>query len=143
VERFESAHPLDESRARLAAALERARVKPDASFVARWNDDGGRAILDAEFLPPRGVHGLLRAISVGMLVMVVASVYVVMATTEGAVRFLLPMCTVLVILGFPLFALGLNSQREARESRMRRAIRTALLDAEDRFAPPQRWPDED
>ena len=143
VERYESVHPLEASRARLAAALERARVTPDASFVAHWSEQAGRAILEAEFLPPRGIHALLRAISLGMLVLVIASIYELVAVSGGAARFVLPLSTVLAILGFPLFSLGLSSQREARESRIRRAIRSALLDADEAFPPRQRWADED
>jgi len=143
VERFESVHSLGESRRRLAAAFERASVVPGASFVLHWSENAGHAVLEAEFLPPRGIHGLLRAISIGMLMLVVASVYEYTSVGEGTARFLLPLCTVLVILGFPIFTLGLNSQREARESRIRRAIRVALLDADEKFPPRQRWPDED
>jgi len=143
VERFESVHPLEESKARLAAALERARAAPDASFVVHWSENAGRALLEAQFLPPRGIQGLLRAISIGMLALVAASIYEVMAADAGGARFLLPICTVLAILGFPIFTLGLNSQREARESRIRRAIQSALLDADEKFPPQQRWADED
>jgi len=143
VERFESVHPLEESRSRLAAALERAHIGADQGFIVHWSEHQGRAVLEAEFLPPRGIHALLRAISLGMLVLVVASVYEVAAAPPGAARFLVPLCTVLVILGFPIFTLGFNSQREARESRIRRAIRSALLDADEAFPPRQRWADED
>src|SRR4051812_14582130 len=90
IERFESLYPPEESRSRLATALERARVAPDATFGVHWSEEAGRAVLEAEFLPPRGIHGLLRAISIGMLVMVIASVYEVMAVEAGAARFLLP-----------------------------------------------------
>lgn len=143
VERFESVHSLDESQRRLAAAFQRSSIAPGGSFVLHWSEGAGRAVLEAEFLPPRGIHGLLRAISVGMLLLVVASVYQYTHASEGAARFLLPLCTVLAILGLPIFTLGLNSQREARESRIRRAIRAALLDADEKFPPRQRWADED
>ena|SRR5947209_6598859 len=143
VERFESVHAPEESRARMAAAFERARLEPGDRFVPHWSEQGGRAVLEAEFLPPRGIDRLLRAISIGMLLLVATSVYEVMAVSESALRFLLPLCTVLVILGFPLFALGLNSHREAHESRIRRAIRVALLDADEAFPARHRWPDEE
>ena len=42
-----------------------------------------------------------------------------------------------------LTLLALNSQREAHESRIRRAIREALLDQDSGFPPPHRWADED
>jgi len=143
VERFESLHALAESKARLAAAFARTKIEPGASFDAQWSESGGRAVLEARFLPPGGIHGLLRAISVAMLVLLAASVYEIVAVKDGAARFLLPLATLLVILGFPIFTLALNSQREARESRIVRAIRVALLDADEGFPPQQRWSDEE
>jgi hypothetical protein len=141
-ERFESVHPLAESQRRLEAALERARVPRDDRFVPRWSENAGRAVLDAEFLPPLRVQAWLRFFSLGMLALILASGYAI-ARLQGSVRFLLPLVTLLAILAFPLFTLALNSQREARESRIRRAIRVALLDADEKFPPPQRWADED
>jgi hypothetical protein len=142
-ERFESLHPLDESRSRLAATFEHLRVVPGDRFVPQWREEAGRAILEAQFLPPRGVQGLVRGISLFMLLLVVASAYAILQTHEGAMRFLLPLSTGLVILGFPILTLALNSQRDAHESRIRRAIRVALLDVDVKLPPPQRWADED
>ena len=142
-ERFESVHPLEESRTRIAAALARAKIVPGASFAPEWHEEEGRAVLEAKFFPPRGVHALLRAISVMLVVLIAASVYVLMRYPAGALRFLLPAFTVLSILGLPIITLALNSQREAHESRIRRAIRVALLDADEAYPPQQRWTDED
>jgi hypothetical protein len=142
-ERFESVHSLEDSRKRLAAALARAKLAPGDRFVAQWHDEGGRAVLEARFLPPRGIHALLRAISLLMAVLVAASAYVILSMPTGALRFLLPAFTLLCILGLPLLTLALNSQREALESRIRRAIRVALLDADEAYPRRQRWPDED
>ncbi|HZZ94476.1 MAG TPA: hypothetical protein VFE23_18075 [Usitatibacter sp.] len=142
-ERFESHHPLEESRRRLAAELERARVVPGAGFVPHWKEEGTRAVLEAEFLPPRGADLALKAASIAMLLLVVGSAYVLMTKREGSVHFLLPLVTLLAILGLPLVTLAFNSQREAHESRIRRAIRVALLDADAGFPPRQRWADEE
>ena len=142
-ERFESVHPLEESRSRLAAAMARAKVVPGGSFVPEWREEKGRAVLEATFLPPRGIHGLLRAISILLMALIAASVYVLMRYPAGAVRFLLPAFTILSILALPIVTLALNSQREAHESRIRRAIREALLDQDPGFPPPHRWADED
>lgn len=142
-ERFESVHPLDESRSRLAAAMARAKVVPGPGFVPQWREEEGRVVLDATFLPPRGIHALLRAISILLVVLIAASVYVLMRYPAGAMRFLLPGFTILSILALPIITLALNSQREAHESRIRRAIRVALLDADEAYPPRQRWADED
>ena len=55
----------------------------------------------------------------------------------------MPGFTLLCILAMPILTLALNSQREALESRIRRAIRVALLDADAGYPPRQRWADED
>ena len=55
----------------------------------------------------------------------------------------LPLVTVLAILGLPFVALGLASQRDAAEARLRRAIRVALLDEPERLPPRPQWEDED
>jgi len=142
-ERFESVHPLAESRARLERAMARARLVAGPQFVPEWREEGGKAVLEARFLPPRGIHALLRAISVALVLLIAASAYELISIPTGALRLLLPGFTVLCILGLPLFTLALNSQREAHESRIRRAIREALLDQDPAFPPPHRWPDED
>lgn len=141
-ERFESLHALAESRARLESAMARARLT-GTQFEPLWREEGGKAVLEARFLPPRGIQGLLRAISLLLVVLIGASAYELVAGVPGALRFLLPAFTVLCILGLPIFTLALNSQREALESRIRRAIREALLDQDSHFPPRQRWADED
>ena len=143
IERFESLHPLAESRARLERAMARARLVPGTQFVPEWREEGGKAVLEARFLPPRGIQALLRAISVLLVALIAASAYELMTTATGALRLLLPGFTLLCILALPLVTLALNSQREAHESRIRRAVREALLDADPAFPPPHRWADED
>jgi hypothetical protein len=142
-ERFESRHPLEESRRRLAAQLERARVVPGPGFVPHWRAEGDHAVLEAEFLPPRGVNAALKAASIAMFLLVAGSAYVLATKREGSIHILLPLVTLLAILGLPIFTLAFNSQREAHESRIRRAIRVALLDADAAFPPRQKWADED
>ena len=142
-ERFESLFPLDQSRARLERAMARTRLVAGAQFVPRWREEGGKAVLEATFLPPRGIHGLLRGISLLLVVLIGTSIYEIVSTSTGALRYLVPGFTIACILGLPLLTLALNSQREAHESRIRRAIREALLDADPAFPPPHRWSDED
>jgi hypothetical protein len=85
---------------------------------------------------------LLKALSAGMALAVAASAWAI-ATQEGALQFLLPLSTVLAILALPFVALGLASQREAEEARIRKAIRVALLDEDESLPPRQRWDDEE
>ena len=142
VERFESRHALGESQARLKGALGRMGVERSTVFVPRWSEEAGRAVLEARFEPPQRTLRLLQALSLGMTLLVAASAWAV-ATQEGPLPFALALFTVLAVLGMPFVALGLGSQREAHEARLRRAIRTALLDEPERMPAAQRWEDEE
>jgi len=141
-ERFESRHGLEESKARLADALGRARAEGRSVFTPAWSADGGRTVLEARFAPPATTLRVLKALSVGLAIAVAASAWAI-ATQEGAVQFLLPLSTALAMLAVPFVALGLGSQREAEEARIRKAIRVALLDEVERLGPRQRWEDEE
>jgi len=140
-ERFASRHPLEESKARLDSAIERARASGSSAFTAEWRMEGDRAVLEAQFAPNPRTQLLLQGLSIVMALLVVASAWAI-ATQEGSLKFLLPLFTALAILALPFVALGLGSQRAAEEARILKAIRVALLDEEERLAR-QRWDDED
>lgn len=143
-ESFESRHTIEESKARLAAALRKAGLTDLAQFSATWRNVGDRAILDAQFAPSPRTQRFLKIASFVMLLLMASCVWALASAEEDrALKFLVPMFTVLAILGFPLVALALASQREAEESRIRKAIRVALLDEEEKFPAAQRWQDED
>jgi len=141
-ERFESLHGLAESKSRLEKALESIGVPGSTVFTPTWSEANGRATLDVRFAPPPGIQRLLKALSLGMALAVAMSAWAVV-TQEGSVQFMLPLFTVLAILAVPFVALGLGSQREAAEARLKRAIRVALRDEAERLPAPQRWEDED
>ena len=141
-ERFESRHGLAESKARLEDAIKRIGESGSTVFTTAWREEAGRAVLDATFAPTPRTQQVLKALSLGMALAVALSAWVV-ATQEGPAQFMLPIFTVLAILGLPFVALGMASQRDAIEARMRRAIRVALLDEAERLPPQQRWEDED
>jgi hypothetical protein len=143
-ETFESRHPLEESRSRLATALERVSAARSAQFHTHWRTDEGRTILVAEFAPSPRVQRFLQLTSLVMMLMVASSAWVLLSPGEDRIlRFLVPMFTVLAILGLPFVAVALGSQREADESRIRKAIRVALLDEEQKLPPAQKWKDEE
>jgi predicted membrane-bound mannosyltransferase len=128
-ESFDSRHGLEESQARLAAALRKAGIANLAQFNATWRSDNGRTILEAHFSPSPRTQRFLKIASLVMLLLVASCFWALGSADEDrALKFLLPMFTVLAILGFPFVALGLASQREAEEARIRKAIRVALLD---------------
>jgi hypothetical protein len=140
-ERFESRHDRGESERRLARALERVRDAGD--FGRTWLDEGGTTVLQADFPPSRPVLRTLQLLSVGMLGLVAACVWVLRQPGEGAERFLLPLFTALSILGLPFVTLGLGSARAAREARICKAIRVALQDEDPAFPPAKKWDDEE
>jgi hypothetical protein len=143
-ERFPSAHPVEESRRRLEAALPRAAAGRHVSFEPRWESHPDGPVLEATFAPVPRTLSFMKALSLGMALLVVASAWAVVSEeASGTTAFLVPMITVLATLGFPFLVLGLASQREAEEARIRRVIRVALLDEEERWPPPKRWADED
>ena len=141
-ERFESRHGLAESQSRLAASLARIAGAGATVFTSTWSEADGRAVLQARFAPPARTLRILKVISVAMLLAVAMSAWAI-ATQEGPLQFVLPLFTFLAVLALPFVALGLASQRDAVEARLRRAIRVALLDEEERMPPQQRWEDED
>ena len=141
-ERFESHYGPAESKSRLEAALARMGVERSTVLLPGWSEAGGKAVLEARFEPPARTLATLKGLSAAMALAVAASVWAVVAL-DGALQFLLPLFTALAILALPFVALGLASQREAQEARLRRAIRTALLDEPERLPAQQRWEDED
>jgi hypothetical protein len=142
-ERFESRHDLDASKARLARALERARLPHSPTFEASWIAENGQVVLEARFLPHARTIAMLQVLSLAMVALVALSAWTVTKGDEGALRFLVPLFTVLAILALPFVSLALASSREAREARIRKAIRIALMDEDEAFPPQQRWADED
>lgn len=126
-ERFESAHGLEQSRARLAAQLARSKPAGQVAFSERWTTEGDRAVLEAQFAPARSTQRLLRMMSVSMALLLGVSAWAAFsAQASGVLRWLLPIFTLLAILGVPLATAGLGAHREAEEARIRKAIRAAL-----------------
>ena len=114
------------------------------TLAGAWKRTDGEAVYEATFTPSRRTTIALRAVSLGMGALFVASAALLYSGRGGAaLRFLLPMCTLFAMLAVPIVVQGLASQREAEEARLTRAIRAALQGTEESFPPPQRWPDED
>jgi hypothetical protein len=123
-ERFASAFGLEETRARVAAAIESARADGATVVMLSWIETPGVAV-EVRFSPPASTPRLLKVLSTGMAFAVAASAWAIVAE-DGTLRFLLPLFTALAILAVPFVALGLGSRRAAAESRISRAIRAAL-----------------
>ena len=126
-ERFTSAYDLAASQQRVAEALLRNQHHGIAEFTPAWREEDGVVILEAVFEPPKRVLRMLRMSSLVFMLLVAGSIWVVAADADhGALRFLLPMMTVLGVLGFPFVALGLASARSAREAQAAKVFRAAL-----------------
>jgi hypothetical protein len=130
-ESFASRHSLAESQARLAAAL--APIHPQRlDFESRWREERGALTLDIEYRPAPGIKRFLQATSLVLVTLIASSAWAVMgARDEGALAFLVPLVTVLAVLGFPFVVVAIGSQREAEEARIARAIRRALMDEDE------------
>lgn len=142
IERVESSHGREDSERRFAAALERARITPPWPFSAAWSEADGRVALTLSFAPSPRVKLFLNLSSLVFVLLLAASAYLVMATSEGPLRFLVPLFTGLSVLGLPLVTLGMASTRDAVQARVLRAARAALKDEDEAFPPQQRWADE-
>ena len=143
-EQFESRHGLEESRRRLDESLARLRPWSTVEFTRRWDTAAGKPVLVTEFAPPAKTLRFLKGLSFGMALLVAASAWAILSQEASrTMAFLLSLITVLAIVGFPFLVLGLASARAADESRIRKAIRVALLDEEPSYPPPQKWEDED
>lgn len=142
-ERFESRHSLPESKARLDAAIAKLKLTGASRFRLAWIEEGGKAILQAEFLPRARTQAVLTASSVVLSLLVLASAWLLYSAEGGTARYLVPLVTGFCILAFPFVTLALSSNRAAEESRIRKAIRVALLDEEEKFPPRKHWDDED
>jgi hypothetical protein len=131
VETFATKYSREQSSARLAEAVAANRPRT-AAVKTNWRHATEGLRLDVHLSPARGVHFFLVASSLALTLLLIASVWMLLALDKPIVlRFLVPLATVLAILGMPLLVVGLGSQREAEEEKLRRAIRHALLDEEE------------
>jgi hypothetical protein len=144
VERFESRHPLGESQSRLATAITNARLQGRVEFSPAWISEGAATVLEAQFAPPARTQRFLKATSIAMSLLIGLTVWAVFSpSVEASAAWMLGLFTAFAILALPFVFVGLGSSREAEESRIRRAIRVALLDEDAKLPPQQRWKDED
>ena len=140
-ESFASRYPLEESVARLQAAL--APIHPKRMrFESTWKQEPGGVRLDARFVPASGTQRFLSASSAVLTLLIAASVWALVSPgEERTMQFLVPLLTAFGILAFPFVVVALGSQREAEEARLRKAIRKALLEAEEELPAARRSED--
>ena len=144
IERFESRHPLAQSQARLAGALDRARPEGHVTFTARWSTVDGKAVLEAGFDPPARTQRFLQLTSLAMTLLIAATAWALWSSPEVVpATWLLALFTGLTVLGLPFVFIAMGSNRLAEESRIVRAIRAALMDEEEKLRPAKKWDDEE
>ena len=142
-ERFESRHSREESIARLQPALAALGLKGATQFHGDWKVEDGKVHLEAQFAPARSTRQFLNTSSLALTLLLAAGAWALLWPQEDrSIQFLLPLAAVFAILAFPFVAAALGAQREAEEARIRRAIRKALLDEDDKPPAQQRRDDE-
>ena len=143
VERFESRHSLEASKARLAETLARARPEGRVDFTTRWADEDGKPVLEATFAPPRRVGRFLKATSIATTLLVAVTVWAMVSNDASpGMAWLLGLSTAFTILALPFVYVAMGSTRAAEESRLLRAIRAALMDEEEKLPPMKKWDDD-
>lgn len=141
-ESFASRHAPGESQRRLDAALAKLPER-ERAFKAAWSGgEGGAATLTATFEPSPGTVRYLKMLSLAMALLIAAAAGS-WFQEDRALAWMATITAALAFLGFPFVILGLASHQDAREARIRRAIRVALQDEDEKLPPPQRWADED
>jgi hypothetical protein len=144
VETFETLHPLPISKQRLERSLAQLGAPRSLRLTGCWKAVEGREVYEATFRPAPGTKRFLHAFSLGLVLLIGASAWAIHSAEEGrALKFLLPMFTLLAVIAIPFVVYGFASHREAEEARIVRAIRGALQDESTAFPPAQRWDDED
>lgn len=141
---FESLHDEPTSRKRVARALQGVGRLRFTVLGSTWKSVEGSTVYEATYAPAPRVQILLQSIAFGLFLLVAASAWLIFASREPpALKFGVPMFTVLAMFGLPLAVNAISSQREAEESRLARAIRVALRDESAAYPPRRRWADED
>ncbi len=141
---FDSRHPRAESIERVRAAarafeldLDGERVvitSRNARYEGKWEGSADALRLEGVFIPGKRVQGFLKATSAVMVLLMAASTWILWSGGDDSpARFLVPLVTLLAILGLPFVVTGMASAREADKSRIRKALRVALVDEEVRL----------
>ena len=142
-ETFASRYPPGEGEARLAGAL-RGFTPKRMRYEPAWKDGAAGTTLEVRLEPSPATDFLLKSSSVVLTLLLAAGAWAMLSPqAERPIRFLVPLLAALGILVFPFVVAALGAQREAEEANLRRAIRKALVDADDKVAPPQRDKGED
>ena len=121
---FESRHPMEASRRRLEARLATIPER-ERAFTPEWSGDEAHPVLTATFHPTPRILRFLKLVSVG-LGLLMASAFASWFVSGGALPWMATISAAIAFLFFPFVILGLSSHQDARDSRIKRAIETAL-----------------
>jgi hypothetical protein len=131
-EAFESRYPRAESEARVNRALEGFSAK-GMVFETAWREEAGSPVLDVSFAPSRGTRFFLNSASAVFTMLLLASLWALLAPGEMAANgVMVTIFTLAAILAFPFVVLAYASRREAEESTLRKKIRKAIVEVEEK-----------
>lgn len=131
-EAFESRYPRAESEARVKRAIEGFAPK-GMVFETAWRDEPGAAVLDVSFAPSRSTRFFLNSSSAVFTVLLAVTLWALVAPGEmPSSRIMIAIFTLGAILAFPLVVVAYGSRREAEESILRKKIRKAIVEEEEK-----------
>lgn len=128
VETFASTDAVEAAQPRVARALAELGAPRALRYAGKWTTLEDRPAYEARFMPHPHTPRVLNLLSLTLVLLVAASAWAIVAHA-GALAFLVPMIAVFAVLAMPLVVTALAARREAEESRIVRAIRSALDDA--------------
>ena len=131
-EAFESRYQRAESEARVNRAIEGFSPK-GMVFETAWRDEPGVSVLDVSFSPSRSTRYFLNSSSAVLTVLLAFTLWALVAPGEmPSSRIMIAIFTLGAILAFPLVVVAYGSRREAEESTLRKKIRKAIVEEEEK-----------
>ena len=129
---FASRYPRSESEQRVKSAMEGFAPK-GMVYDTAWREEAGATFLDVTFSPARGTRWFLNSVSLALAILLGATLWAFFAPGEPAgARILIAIVTMLAILAFPFVVTAYGSRRDAEEATLRRRIRKAIVEREER-----------
>ena len=149
---MESRYPRAESLERVRDAARAFAVSVDgeavsiaaanASFAGRWDGGAGDLRLVGELRPAARYRSRLAAISLTLLAVALLAAGAWIIEAPAVQRYSLTITFALAALFMPYLVIGMASAGDSDRARIRKALRVALQDEEERMPQARKWGDE-